>query len=369
MKEMKKKSKRPDEKLVDFVNNPIVILITYIVSVISGIISLVTGDSILKNIFFIALAECSVFAVSFFIYRNFRVSKAQKRIEKKVKYNCIDKNEKLGKILHSFYHDIRNNINLFNTNRYVTEDAFKEKAKTLCNHIDVFFTELLDDDTIFVSIHLIDTGDGDSNTNYLNWKTYSFVCSDSDNNGRDNIEVYDKEPITNNTDFEIIVSTESSFKRFDFFYSRDLLQYKKEFQEKYNKVFENGNPNHEYKSTIVLPIRIKKEYASDLLSNQINNSSHYILGFLCIDSSKTYNDNKELDKDEFDVSLKYAKAFSDSLYCFFECYSVQEIHKKNKVIKENTDSNDKNSLNKNDSTDKKHTKRRKKFFGKWRTKK
>ncbi len=236
----------------------------------------------------------------------------------------LEKEKNAGNYTHKFFHALRDWTNYLDNNETATKETFKDKAKDLCNLVDDFYSDFLDDDTINVCIKLFDL-ESTKELDYRKWKTYTFVRSNSSDTNR---EEYDKQlvEISKNTDYEIILSDDPQFQGIYCFVSENLNKTKDNFVEKYNKEFVCYNPKHKYQSKIIVPIRIRSDYVSKKYSFSSGEFSHHIIGFLCIDSERNYdNVLSDYRYSTFNLSVNYAKSFADSLYHFFDSYLIKEI--------------------------------------------
>ena len=314
---MNKKAKNSFKRIID---SPGFALIGFICSLVGLIVSLTNNNWILKLICAIFLFVCLVLIIIFILVRWFSIRSAKMNIENQF----LEKEKNAGNYNHKFFHTLRDWTNYLDNNENVTRETFKDKAKDLCNLVDDFYTDFLDDDTINVCIKLFDY-ESTKESDYGKWKTYTFVRSNSSDTNR---EEYDKQliEISKNTDYEIILSNDPQFQGVYCFVSENLKKTKEVFIEKYNKEFVCYNPKHKYQSKIIVPIRIRSDYVSKKYDFASNTFSHHIIGFLCIDSERTYdNVLSDYRYSTFNLSVNYAKSFADSLYHFFDSYLINEI--------------------------------------------
>lgn len=313
-----KKAKSLFKRIID---SPGFALVSFFISIVGLIISLTDDNFILRLVCSVLLSACLGLIIIFILVRWFSIRRAKMNIENQF----LEKEKNAGKCTHKFFHALRDWINYLENNEDVTRETFKDKSKDLCNLIDDFYTDFLDDDTINVCIKLFDF-ESTKEPDYRKWKTYTFIRSNSADTNR---EEYDKQlvEISKNTDYEIILSNEPQFQGIYCFVSENLKKTKETFVDKYNKDFVCYNPNHKYQSKIIVPIRIRSEYVSRKYSIPSNVFSHHIIGFLCIDSEMTY-DNVLTDYrySTFNLSVNYAKAFADSLYHFLDSCLIREIN-------------------------------------------
>lgn len=296
------------------VSSPIIILLELIISTTGLIISITNGNIILRILVIIILSISLICTIVYIIIRWFRIRQAKMNIEK----NYLEKEEHAGSNTHKFFHRLRDHTTSLENADKITTDILKDKTKDLCNLIDDFYTDFLNDDTINVCIKLFDETTT-KNRDYKKWKTYTFVRSNSADTSREENDNQSIE-LSKNTDYEIIVSNEPQFQDIYCFISENLKKTKEEFIQKYNKEFVCYNPSHNYQSKIIIPIRIKSEYIPKAKDDS-SKFSHHIIGFLCVDSEHTYdNVLSDYRYSTFLLSAHYAKAFADSLYHFFDSF-------------------------------------------------
>lgn len=94
----------------------------------------------------------------------------------------------------------------------------------------------------------------------------------------------------------------------DSFFSTDLFKLSESSQKEY--VNSNRDWKKYYRSTIIVPIRIK----CNLIDNTISDNSYNLLGFLCADSTsiESFQDN------EIFYYIDLMKSYADALYPFFD---------------------------------------------------
>lgn len=315
--------KQEKSLLVRIVSNPLTVIICDVCTIASAFLPGLDNNVVLKTVIILAIAIAFLATVFYIIFRWFSI----KRIKINLQNDYMQKQFKIGELLHPFFHELRNSNNFLDTHDNVSEDTFKDKARILCNQIEKVFTKIWQTkNDVCVCIKLIDVN-SISSSDYTKWKTYTFVRSSSTDTKR-NLLDEEREPIANNTDFEVIVSNDTRFKGFNCFYSENLDKTKAEFPDRYSKVFINSHPDASYKSALVLPIRIPAKYSAPELKIDISKCAYHILGFLCIDSDETFDDEEHNFKYSiFMNSRHYGSAFADSLYHFFESYLLKQLKK------------------------------------------
>lgn len=301
-------------------NNAWLVLFFNICSLFGLILSCVFGNQWCILVFSILLAVLICIISSYLIYRVFAVRRAKRNIEK----THLAIRKETGELFHSFFHDLRDCNSFLDKNKDVEERVFKYKASLLCNQIEKIFNRLLDIKTA-VCIKIIKT-DTILNKSIDEWEVKTFVRSSSTSDER---YKYDRksDKIIDNTDFEIILRDIGDFKQQDYFFAENIDRFREVFETKSGEKFRNSHEDFPYKSAIVVPIRIKvSDMHPDLKKICNDDDFFHVVGFLCIDSEETFDDEKNNYKySQFMSSLKYACAISDSLYHFFESYLIKEI--------------------------------------------
>lgn len=306
------------------VNNPWFILVCNVMSIIGFFLSFTVQNEICK---IITCAFCAVFVFIVTLYLFFRIA-GIKKAKRNLSRKTVAVNKKTYKNIHDFYHNLRNYLNAIQQDDNFSSRHFSDKAALLCNHIEKVFTTALDvKEPVSVCIKRIKTS-SILNDNVSEWELCTFARSTSTQRERYEYDRNDREPdkITNNSDFEMIVSNDRQFKSFNCFYTGDLETYAAEYEEKYGVEFKNSHFNPPYKSTIIVPIRIDTEYMSAALKGKIGKGRYYhIVGFLCIDSEEKFLKEDEIRYESFKNCVELAFSMGDALYTFLEDYLVKDI--------------------------------------------
>lgn len=242
------------------------------------------------------------------------------KAQKKLYASFIVKQSRVSDKLHSFYHNLRDYTSSFNNINYITIDNVKEKSINLCGYIAEFYKQLfrgyIDDYDISVCIKIIKSPSFDED--YMDWEMETFARSINTQQGRKNID-FQPVKISENTDFQVIISPDYKDELFSF---TDMRTIKEDFPKTYNNLqYKNSRGDdfiNLYRSTIVVPIKINGKFVRRDLRNKMKkpDEKNLILGFLCIDSMKTFTTQEEIDI--FSLGIEYAKSLGDSLYLFFE---------------------------------------------------
>lgn len=178
--------------------------------------------------------------------------------------------------------------------------------------------------TVSASIKLVSYSDTNINEEITteNIKLITFCRSLNSSLNRGEYEKNIKKDILlkDNTDFLEIISPENTK---DYFYQKNLFAYEKKL-EKEDKHYKNSNPNwkKQYKSTIVVPIKIEYDKLCNLESDKI----FHIIGFLCIDSE--YTDAFTHKQEKYNVEL--AKSYADIIYLVLSQYKYYSKRIQNK---------------------------------------
>lgn len=293
--------------------------INYWVGFISAIITIIlfiTENKTFRMILYIIVLIYILFIVTYIIFTIFSTDKAKKKIYA----SFLIKHQNSAEKLHSFYHNLRNYTSSIYSKENIVANDIKEINVNICNYIAEFYRQLfkdyLNNSDVFVCLKTIKPKtifDSD----YMNWEMETIARNISSSESR---KKADNKPvkISENTDFQVIISDKYDDELFAF---ADMRTIQEDFPKAYNNLQYNNSRKdflQYYKSTIVVPIKIDGSYISKDLKNMIDkpNEKNFILGFLCIDSLKTFTTQEELDI--FVIGTEYAKAIGDSLYLFFE---------------------------------------------------
>lgn len=320
-KNEKQTEKNWKERLSRWAANPIVVVVCDLCTIAGFILALVFQNNVIKIILFSLCTAIILYTVIFISIRWFSINRAKRNIQQ----NYHDRVRNMSKLTHIFFHELRDYNNYLKITETIKDSEFHDKAVNICNSIESFFTSVLETKSkTCVCIKLLDI-DSISNHDYKTWKTYTFARSASTDTRRYNDD--DKrEPITENTDFEILVSNEKEFSQYNYFHSVNLEKTSKQFLQDHKRQFLNSHHNATYKSTIIVPIRILTKLASPQLGLNPKTTRYHILGFLCIDSEETFDeDGHNYRYNTFMNSIQFACAFADSLYHFFESYLLKRL--------------------------------------------
>lgn len=192
------------------------------------------------------------------------------------------------------------------------KNTFSTSCKNISNEIEKVFSTLWDDSEVSVCFKKIVVND--INDDVINWETQTIARSTNTKRERKLCDSINHR-IFDNKDFYVIAS--SKFPDY-VFSSPNLENIKKDFPSQFGIEYENSTTDYikHYRSTIVVPIRIVFDKAHKVIRNLHHSKkpSHNIIGFLCIDSMKTFDN----DLDIFKAGTELAVAFGDALYDLFE---------------------------------------------------
>ena len=298
---------------LSWVNSPFVTLVNIILSISGYITSLFTQSKILG---YISLGVLVLYIITITIYvisRYFSSKKYKSNLKE-------DYNNKEQKIF-DYSHQISTQIvecALKVKNQKVRDDAhFQTMIKSLCSNIRYLLNSMVNIE-LNVCIKKIKT-DSLMDSNYIDWKTITVArCCDFDNE-RSKADTV-PQAIIDNTSFKMILTNNSPY-----WASPDLKNTKESFKKNCD-TYKNPDPNYEdyYNSTIVVPICIKASDVSKkvrkLAENHANDQHHY-LGFLCVDSKQTFNENSM----DFKNLIKLIQIFGSSMYPIFENRLINEL--------------------------------------------
>lgn len=260
----------------------------------------------------------------FIIIPIFSTRRAQKRIVKKY----FTKGKVIGESLHRFHHKLRDYISMASEEKDNDNRTWNRLGELLCNSIydiyeNIFSDYLIDDQKISVCIKTI-KANSILDTDYMKWKMETFARSPATGPERttnDETEIL----VSRNSDFQVIISDKY---RNNYIAFADMTNIKKTFLNEYKIEYDNSREDfyNYYQSCIIMPIEIDGSNASEEIKEILPNikKRKLLLGFLCIDSMKVFNNDEEIEA--FEMGTSIAKALADSLYPFFEQILLHKIH-------------------------------------------
>ncbi|MBQ8942519.1 MAG: hypothetical protein IJ062_11855 [Firmicutes bacterium] len=190
--------------------------------------------------------------------------------------------------------------------------AFSKYPLSICEELASLLKENYGKD-YNVCIKLINA----SNNKIKTAKVYTLCRAGADKVEREN-EDNGEVKLINNTDFkQIVMGNKKKYNVSTFsvanlqaliFFSKVIkaLKLDKEFS-----IYENTSENilKKYKSTVVVPIRLNRDFSKEHTSFQTN--KFYIVGFLCVDCKEIQTSNTQKQINEI------TKGFGDLLYIYF----------------------------------------------------
>lgn len=307
-----KKIKRALTSMVEKINTPM----GFIADAVTIFLVFATENTIFRHAISIVAIIYMVIIIGYMVKSLFDTDRAEQELNRSYMSSQI----KLSMQTHSYFHNLRNYIASISLEKTKTYEDTQEKCKSICNYITEFYNTLfekcLNGSNISTCIKLIKP-ESIFDENYLNWQMTTIARSTSTVQKRNNIDDIPVS-ISANTDFQIVISEKYQDDLFSF---ADMTHIKQDFWDTYGIAYQNSRGDKfldYYRSTIVVPIKIDGRYASGILKSYTKNSDQrsFVLGFLCMDSMKTFETDEE--KAMFALGVEYAKAIGDSLYTLFE---------------------------------------------------
>ncbi len=162
-------------------------------------------------------------------------------------------------------------------------DHLKKILDNLCEIFKVYTGQ-----EINACIKLISSDENNpslDNINVENATVYTFVRSSNITAERENSAENGPALLKENTDFYFIISPPDFYKGREYFYEKNLHEFRDKLSKKHNMTYNNTNKNYWdfYRGVIVTPIRISHK---NLHFTETENNYH-IIGFLCVDTMST----------------------------------------------------------------------------------
>lgn len=310
---MKKETKEKIfTKLNGFLSHPVFVLCMNILGIVSFFFAF--SDNIVLSVVFASIGSiCLLLFVIFAIRYLFMVKKATKEIYDESVQTANSGVGKVRELLRTIIDET-----LYLRNSVCTDEAFSNACKNICTIIrEVLFSicnirfnvclkrmctdTLIDYNCFNASTKAI----ARCGTNYVERSANDFA----------------EQKISDNTSFEFILNNESESG-----YAAPNLE------KTVAKGLENGNQYKNpdpmflnyYKSTIVVPVRIKSKYISEerkKLASDINPNSYNYIAFLCIDSSEIFESDDKI----FKLAFNTLVVCGDALYPLLENKLIKEI--------------------------------------------
>lgn len=314
-------------KILKFVNDPYTLLISFICTIVGTIVSIVScfiKNEFLAFISLVVVILCAVLLIAYAIRKWF----GYKQLKTKVVQHQTKGVMQLCDQLAQYANGMGRASAFIKSENKTSRAALKVQLNNVCEKIkkcfELIFQLYLDEKCSFgvciKEIKALDVFDDDPN----NWSTQTIARACENYTERvDKDEISQK--ISDNTSFFEILNPKQ--KNYGIAWvSRNLEELKQNY-EKCGKEYRNPDSNYlkYYKSTIVIPIKQKKQYVSkvvkDFGKDKSKGNDHY-LAFLCIDSLRTFSDDEE----QLVTTLTlFASIFAQLLYPFLEDHLVNMI--------------------------------------------
>ena len=305
------------ERLNKFVTNPIVVLASYVLTVIGFLISLSCN-------FWLQLVATLIMAVNLFVLLicfiryKLNIKKAKEQIKNELEIITLKNIESAVDCVSTFVEfNIDNSLYLKNDD--VTDDYFQSVCRNVCQHVGTVLSKIcgIDFSVCLKKICVDELIDFD----YCSACTQTIARSGKQAAERSKDD-HMKQKISENTSFLRVLQ-----KNYRCWASPNL----EITENRYNQIGEsylNPDKNYRkyYKSTIVVPIRIKAKRVSQVIvdySDSKKPEGYHYMAFLCVDSPKRFTE----DDTDFLLASTILSTIGDALYPLFENKLVREINK------------------------------------------
>ena len=317
------------DRIRNFMNNPYILLLSFVLTIVGTIVSIVScfiSNEILAFLSLIIVILCVLIFIIYTVRRWF----SYKQLKTKVMQH---QGEGIMQLCDHFsqYANSIGYVSAFVKSENATSHAsLKVHLNNVCEKIkkcfELLFQLHLDEKCSFgvciKEIKTFEIFDDDPST----WSTQTIARACENYTERsDRDDVYQK--VSDNTSFFEILETKQ--KNYGLpWVSRNLEELKKNY-ENCGKEYRNPDSRYlrYYKSTIVVPIKQKKQYVSNVVKefgkDNSKGNEHY-LAFLCIDSSRTFSGEEQ---PLVDALTTFATIFAQLLYPFLEEHLVNMIKK------------------------------------------
>lgn len=302
------------------VDNPYVILATFIATFVGAIVSIVScflGNSIWSIISSVILIISIVIIVIYAIHKWFSYNRLKSNIIEHQGDGIHQLCEQLTQCEDSigvFCASLRNKDSISYASLRLHLNGICEKIrKCLELIVQLYLDERCSFGVCIKEIKTLDILDNDIST----WSTQTIARACDEYIARSNNDDTPQKISDNTSFYETLINNIS-------WVSRNLEETKANYK-KCGKEYRNPDPLYMqyYQSTIVVPVKQKKQYVSDVVKEYGKDKScgndHY-LAFLCIDSKRTFPDD-EL----FDVLVTFTTMCAKMLYPVLEEHLVNKI--------------------------------------------
>lgn len=300
-------------KVGNLVQNPYIVLLTYIMTVFSFFD--IGSDNIwVIGAIYTFICLYLAFLTIYICKRYFSIKKFKDNLVKKTNSD----NEEVVKMLLEFSNTIVENSLKVKKKKSLDYDHFKNMVKNICSIIHKIVLQISGEEfsvcvKAFSLNELIETNYDNMATVTIARETKDFVKRSENDNQR--------QTISSNTSFKTLLDTG------DFLWScPDLTKIDPKLVV--GSSYKNPDDYYRnfYKSTIVVPIRTKMENVDPSIIEYSDNSkdvTYHYLGFLCIDSMQKFRE----DQAEFTKLYNVLILLGGALYPLLENYLVNEIEK------------------------------------------
>lgn len=303
-------------KLNSIVTHPVVVLVSYVLTVIGFVVSLSSCFWLQLIATVVMIVDLLVVMICFIRYR-FNIKKTKGQMEKAFELQRQKYIKSVVDSISTFVEfDIDNSLNMKNND--VSDDHFQAICKNTCQQITNMLSKMcgIDFSTCLKQI----CADELINFDYCNAYTQTIARCGPQSAERSKND-YVKQMISENTSFLKVLQTN------DRCWAAPDLEITEKLYNDMGDSYLNPDKSYKkyYKSTIVVPIRIKSKRLSPVIveysSSKKPEGYHYI-AFLCVDSPKQF----DKDDNSFLLASAILSAIGDALYPLFENKLVREIN-------------------------------------------
>lgn len=301
------------EKLAKIVNNPFVVLLTYLLSIVSFFN--ISIDNLLICLIFRSFIALYLILLTFFICRRyFSIKRFKNNLVAKINSDSAE----INKLLLQFTKTVIESSLKVRKKKNIDYDHFKSIVKNICSLIQKIICKISGQEfsvciKIFSLNELLET-------DYANMSTVTIARESKDFIER-SAHDHQKQSIATNTSFKSLLATG------DLLWSCPDLT-KLDPEKIKGSSYQNPDNNYRnfYKSTTVTPIRTKIENVDRNIidySNNCDRVEYHYLGFLCIDSCQTFKEDEAFFEQLFPILI----LMGDALYPLLENYLINKIER------------------------------------------
>ncbi len=303
------------DKLDKFVSSPIVVLITYVLT-LAGVILALNNNVILQIISMSVVLLCIIISTIVFIRFRCNVTKEKHKISQNVQKTYFNQADAgVEKTMELVRTTVNNSLSMKQTQ--FSDDHFKSVCKDICTTIRTVLLNICGIDFSvcikqILTDELVDCNYSEASTQTIARSGHKMV----ERSQNDSIP----QKISDNTSFSEILDDDRMLG-----WASPNLNDTVRFYKEIGKEYKNPDKNYNdyYNSTLVVPIRINSRYMSPTILKYTNNTKrHNCIAFLCVDSPKEFDANDEVFKK---LAYKTLIACGDALYPLFENKLTKEI--------------------------------------------